>query len=117
MNTNLPQKHGTTVKSKRLRLLATPLALGLAAMLAGCAGDEYKRSTGESVDDTATTTRVKHALSADKTYSYPDVKVTTFKGNVQLSGFVNNDELKSRAGELAKTAHGVKDVENRIQVK
>jgi hypothetical protein len=92
-------------------------SLSLAVILVGCAGNRYERSTGESVDDTATTGRVKRALSADETYRYPNVKVTTFKGNVQLSGFVESNGQKSKAGDLAKATPGVKDVENRITVK
>src|ERR1700741_3283130 len=89
-------------------------ALSLAVIMSGCAGNQYERSTGESVDDTATTGRVKHALAGDRTYGYPNVKVTTFKGNVQLSGFVDNSDQKAKAGDLAKAVPGVKDVENRI---
>ena len=105
------------LKKKLIQLLGVPFALALAIVVSGCAGNQYERSTGESVDDTATTGRVKRALSADKTYKYSDVKVTTFKGNVQLSGFVDNNEQKDRATELAKTVSGVKDVENRITIK
>jgi hyperosmotically inducible protein len=93
------------------------LGIALVALAAGCAGDNYNRSTGESVDDTATTARVKRALSGDGVFRYPDVKVTTFKGTVQLSGFVQTGEQKDRATELAKKVEGVKDVENRITVK
>jgi osmotically-inducible protein OsmY len=50
-------------------------------------------------------------------YKYPDVKVTTFKGTVQLSGFVNNGAQKGRAADLAKNVAGVKDVVNNITVK
>ena len=85
--------------------------------LAGCAGDRYHESTGESIDDTAITGRVKSALGNDTMYKYPDVKVTTFKGTVQLSGFVDNHAQKEHAGMLAKNAAGVKDVENNITVK
>jgi osmotically-inducible protein OsmY len=91
--------------------------LGLAMALTGCAGNQYERSTGESVDDTATTGRVKRALGTDTIYRYPNVKVTTFKGNVQLSGFVDTTAQKDKAGDLAKATPGVKDVENRITVR
>ncbi len=50
-------------------------------------------------------------------YKYPDVIVTTFKGTVQLSGFVDNSDEKSRASTVAKNVEGVKDVENNISVK
>ena len=105
------------LKKKLVQLLGVPFALALAIVVTGCAGNQYERSTGESVDDSATTGRVKRALSADKTYKYSDVKVTTFKGNVQLSGFVDSNDQKARATELAKTVSGVKEVENRITIK
>lgn len=105
------------LKKKLIQLIGVPFALALAIVVTGCAGNQYERSTGESVDDSATTGRVKRALSADKTYKYSDVKVTTFKGNVQLSGFVDNNDQKDRAVELAKTVPGVKEVENRITIK
>jgi osmotically-inducible protein OsmY len=91
--------------------------LGLVILATGCAGDRYDRSTGESIDDSATTGRVKSALGSDNIYKYPDVKVTTFKGRVQLSGFVDNGDQKSKATDIAKRVDGVKDVENHISVK
>jgi len=92
-------------------------ALGLVILATGCAGNRYDRSTGESIDDRATTARVKSALGDDSIYKYPDVKVTTFKGHVQLSGFVDTKDQKAKATELAKNAAGVKEVENNISVK
>lgn len=104
------------VKRRMAHLVGPPIALGL-LIATGCAGNRYERSTGESIDDRATTSRVKSALHDDHVYKYPDVKVTTFKGRVQLSGFVDNREQKSKAEELAKNTEGVKDVENSITVK
>jgi hyperosmotically inducible periplasmic protein len=103
----------------KFRSLIAALFLGTSAAvcLTGCAGDKYHESTGESIDDTAITSRVKSALSGDSMFKYPDVKVTTFKGTVQLSGFVDHHDEKSRAGELARNCAGVKDVENNISVK
>ena len=94
---------------------AMPLTVGLLA--SGCAGDRYHESTGEGIDDTATTSRVKKALHADTQYKFEDVKVTTFKGTVQLSGFADSRDAKSRAGEIAKSVEGVKDLQNNISVK
>lgn len=85
--------------------------------LSGCAGNRYEQSTGEYIDDKATTSRVKDMLGDDTVYKYPDIKVTSFKGTVQLSGFVNKKDQKDRAGDLAKKVQGVKDVENNITVK
>lgn len=109
----------TTIQAKQklTQLLGTFVVLGLTIIATGCAGNRYERSTGESIDDRAITSRVKSALGSDSIYKYPDVKVTTFKGSVQLSGFVDSRDQKSKAEELAKTAAGVKDVENQITVK
>jgi len=93
------------------------LAAGFTSTFSGCAGDHYNRSTGESIDDRATTGRVKSALGDDSQYKYPDVKVTTFKGTVQLSGFVDTRDQKTKAGDLAKQVTGVKEVANNITVK
>jgi osmotically-inducible protein OsmY len=106
------------MKSKLLIAgLSACLALGITATFSGCAGSRYERSTGESIDDSATTGRVKSALGDDSQYKYPGVKVTTFKGTVQLSGFVDTRDQKSKAGDIAKKVTGVKDVENNITVK
>ena len=74
---------------KKIQVLCVALTLAASAVvgLTGCAGDRYHESTGEYVDDTSLTARVKGALG-DDSYKYPDVKVTSFKGTVQLSGFV-----------------------------
>lgn len=111
MNTTL------LVKRRIAQLIGPPLALGLVIIATGCAGNRYDRSTGESIDDRATTSRVKSALGDDTVYKYPDVKVTTFKGHVQLSGFVDSKDQKSKAADLAKNTAGVKEVENSIAVK
>jgi hyperosmotically inducible periplasmic protein len=105
-----------TIKLKSL-LAALFLGTSAAICLNGCAGDRYHESTGEGIDDTAITSRVKSALSGDGMYKYPGVKVTTFKGTVQLSGFANSRDEKSHAAELAKSCSGVKDVVNNITVK
>ncbi len=104
---------------KKIMSLGTALILATVIVggLTSCAGTRYTESTGERVDDTATTARVKLALKKDTRYTYPDVKVTTFKGTVQLSGFVNDSAQKERATEVAKNVEGVKEVVNNITVK
>jgi hyperosmotically inducible protein len=100
--------------------LLLALSLGIASGvtgLTGCSGTRTERSTGESIDDTATTGRVKAALHKDVIYKYPDVEVHTFKGTTQLSGFVGTMEQKSKAASIARTVEGVKDVQNNISVK
>ena len=108
------------MKISHIKTLALVLCIGVVPMVAmttGCAGDRYHQSTGENIDDHGTSMRVKSALANDPQYKYPDVNVDTFKGVVQLSGFVNTREQKSRAGDLAKRVENVKDVENNITVK
>jgi len=92
--------------------------LGMAALVVGgCAGDRYHQSTGEHIDDKATSMRVRSALHDDTEYKFPGVQVVTFKGTVQLSGFVDTRDQKGRAYEVAKRTEGVHDVENNITVK
>lgn len=99
------------------RTTATLVAALFAAALAGCAGSPQKESTGEYVDDTAITTKVKTAFVKDKAVDAMDIKVETFKGTVQLSGYADSSAEASRAVELARTVPGVKAVRNDIQVK
>ncbi len=100
-----------------LGLIACFCTLPLATLVTGCAGDRYHQSTGESIDDHGITLRVKSALSHDTQFKYEGVNVDTFKGTVQLSGFVDNSDQKGRAADLAKQVEGVKDVKNNITVK
>ncbi len=92
------------------------IASGL-GVFSGCAGTPTKESTGEDIDDTAITAKVKSALIHDSRVSSSDISVTTFKGIVQLSGFVDNSDQKSAAKEDATHISGVKDVDNNITVK
>jgi ferritin-like metal-binding protein YciE len=92
-------------------------ALTFTSGLTGCAGNRYERSTGEHIDDPSTSSRVKKALGEDPQYKFENVNVATFKGVVQLSGFVNTSEQKSRAGDIAKRTTGAREVENNITVK
>ena len=93
------------------------LPVGTAVVLIGCAGNEYERSTGEYIDDKALNTRVKSALGDNPEYKFGDVNVTSFRGVVQLSGFVNTADQKKVAGTIAEKVHGVKSIENNITVK
>jgi osmotically-inducible protein OsmY len=102
--------------------LCLALCLGLSTATAvvtftGCAGDRYDRSTGEYVDDKSLTARVDSALSNNPDYKFEDVNVITFKGTVQLSGFVNTADQKTKAGEIARQVQDVQDVVNNITVK
>jgi hyperosmotically inducible protein len=101
--------------------LALCLSVSTAAAMAtftGCvAGDRYNRSTGEYIDDKSVDSRVKDALKDNPEYKFEDVNVTSFKGTVQLSGFVDTWAQKLNAADIAKQVQGVRDVENDITVK
>ena len=87
------------------------------ATITGCAGNQYDRSTGEYIDDKSLAVRVHSALSDNPDYKFNDVNVNIFRGTVQLSGFVNSSDQKSKAADIARGVQGVKDVENNITVK
>ena len=116
--TTQTMKHMKTLKLKTVVVAVCLGALPVAMVaVTGCAGDRYHQSTGEAIDDHAVSMRVKSALGNDAEYKYEGVNVTTFKGTVQLSGFVDTHAQKSRAASLAKGVEGVKDVQNNITIK
>lgn len=78
---------------------------------------EVKTTVGTEVDDSAITTKVKSALMADEDIKSFDIKVETNKGEVQLSGFVDNQTQVDRATEVAKRVEGVKNVINNTTLK
>ena len=97
-----------------LRLL---ISLVLVVSVAGCAGGKRHESTGEYIDDSAITSKVKTSILADSKLKVFQINVKTFKGTVQLSGFVDSSEMASRAAEVARTVNGVKTVNNSLIVK
>ncbi|MEO7497059.1 MAG: BON domain-containing protein [Massilia sp.] len=97
--------------------IKTILASILIVSLVACAPTAKREGTGEYVDDTLITTKVKAALAADPDVKATEVKVETFKGTVQLSGFVNSRESVQRAVDIARRVNGVHDVKNDMVVK
>src|SRR5262252_3725239 len=95
--------------------LLLPVAVSLGP--AGCAGNKYERSTGEYIDDKSLNSRVRGALGDNPEYKFHDAQVASFRGTVQLSGFVNTSDQKRKAGEIAAEVNGVKGVENNITIK
>jgi osmotically-inducible protein OsmY len=87
------------------------------AVLAGCAATRTQESTGEYVDDSTITAKVKAAILGDPALKVFQISVETFKGVVQLSGFVNSPQVVSRAAEVASQVSGVKSVKNNLLVK
>jgi osmotically-inducible protein OsmY len=95
--------------------------VGTAAMLVALTGCEStpkdERSEGRTIDDTHITENVEKSLEKEPTYKFSEVKVSTFAGIVQLSGFVNTDAEKDRAAEIAQNTDGVRQVANGIALK
>lgn len=91
--------------------------LCLTLLLGACQSTPQRESTGEFIDSSVITTRVKSKLFEDPETSGFAIKVDTFKGVVQLSGFVDSAAQRSRAGELARAVPGVRSVENNLIVK
>lgn len=89
----------------------------LALILAACAGTATRESTGEYFDDSTITVKVKAALVEDKTVKAADIKVDTYRGQVQLSGYADNQAEIDRAVDLARRVPGVKLVRNDIAIK
>lgn len=108
-------------RSKTLNAWGLIICLGALALfgaLTGCASSRYTQSTGERIDDHATSSRVSAALADDPQHKYFEgVNVETFKDVVQLSGFVNTRALRNRAGDIARNAAGGRDVRNNITLK
>ncbi len=92
------------------------LALTLLAV-AGCASTQKHEGTGEYVDDSVITSKVKAAILNEPGLSSADVNVETFKGVVQLSGFVNSKADISKAAAVARGVGGVKSVKNDMRIK
>lgn len=97
-------------------LSAVFLAVSLASVV-GCAPTPTQQGTGEFVDDAIITTKVKAALVEDPITKALEIKVKTFKGEVQLSGFVSSQEAMNRAVELARDVKGVTFVRNDMLLK
>jgi osmotically-inducible protein OsmY len=83
----------------------------------GCAATRTHESTGEYVDDSAITLKVKAAILADDSLKSSEINVETFKGTVQLSGFVNSQSDINHAVVVAKNVNGVTAVKNDMQLK
>ena len=101
----------------RSRLASWVLCLIVIIGMLGCAGSRTQTSTGEYIDDRAISTKAKTALLADEEVSGFQVEVETFKGVVQLSGFVNTEAQAQKAERIVRAVDGVQEVKNDIVVK
>jgi len=89
----------------------------VALTVVGCSSGPNKESTGEYIDDAAITGKVKAAFAADPNVKATEINVETYKGAVQLSGFVAQPGDAQRAADIARGVKGVSSVKNDIRVK
>ena len=97
--------------------LTTILAAAAMALTLGCASTAKTEGTGEYVDDTVITGKVKAAILREPTLKSAEVNVETFKGIVQLSGFISSQANADTAVTVAKSVSGVKSVKNDMRIK
>jgi len=102
---------------KRSIVIYCLVLLMLIATFAACASTRTQESTGEYVDDSVITTKVKALLAEDDFFKSFQISVETFKGVVQLSGFVNSQQAVDKAGQIARSVNGVTSVKNNLVVK
>jgi osmotically-inducible protein OsmY len=98
------------------RVIASLSAILLASLL-GCASTAKHEGTGEYFDDTVITTKVKTAILEEPTLKSSEINVETYKGIVQLSGFVSSRANEATAVQVAQAVKGVTSVKNDMRVK
>ncbi|MEO7494554.1 MAG: BON domain-containing protein [Massilia sp.] len=102
---------------KNIKIAATLLAALMLANLTGCASTSTHESTGQYIDDAGITTGVKAAILNNPTLKVAEINVETYKGVVQLSGFVSSADSIATAASVARTVNGVKSVKNDLRLK
>jgi osmotically-inducible protein OsmY len=102
---------------KIVQKIATALFVASLFAVAGCASTSTQEGTGEYVDDAVLTTKVKAAIFKEPTLKSTEINVETFKGTVQLSGFVARPADISKASAITRSIQGVKAVQNDIRLK
>ncbi|MSM38155.1 MAG: BON domain-containing protein [Geobacter sp.] len=102
---------------KLYRILKSLVCVGFITVFLGCASTQKHESTGQYIDDSVITTKVKAAIFDEPTLKTMQINVETFKGVVQLSGFVDSAQSVSKAGEVAARVKGVISVKNDLSIK
>lgn len=93
------------------------LAAALAVSTVACAPTRTRESAGEVVDDSVITAKVKSELVADPITKAHQISVETYRGTVQLSGFVDSAKARNRAVQIAHNTRGVKEVKNSLEIR
>ena len=102
---------------KPLQLFTNFILIIFMVSFLGCASTSTREGTGEYFDDSVITTKVKTAIFQDDSLKSSEINVETFKGVVQLSGFVNSQADVNKAVEVAGKVKGVTSVKNDMRVK
>lgn len=102
---------------KQLKLFSTIILAAMLATVLGCASTPKQEGTGEYIDDSVITTKVKAAVFNEPSLKSAEINVETFKGEVQLSGFVGTEADINKAVEVARSVKGVTSVKNAMRVK
>ena len=102
---------------KNFKYASTLVAALMLSTIVGCASTAKQESTGQYVDDSAITAGVKAAIVNAPTLKVAEINVETFKGTVQLSGFVSSAENIATASSVARSVNGVKSVKNDLRLK
>jgi hypothetical protein len=108
---------GVTGMKKRNIVIHCLVLVMLMATFAACASTRTRESAGEFVDDSVITTKVKSLLAEDDFLKSFQISVESYKGTVQLSGFVNSQKAVDKAGEIVWSVKGVKSLKNNLIVK
>jgi hypothetical protein len=111
------EQKGVTAMKKRNMLIGYFVILMLIATFVACASTPKQEGAGEYVDDSVITTKVKSLLAADDFLKSFEISVETYKGIVQLSGFVDSQKAIDKAGEIARGVKGITSVKNNLNVK
>jgi osmotically-inducible protein OsmY len=110
-------QRGVTNMKKRNIIINCLLIFALVVALGACASTPKQSSTGELIDDSVITTKIKALLAADNLLKSFQIGVETNKGTVQLSGFVSSQEAVDKAEQISKSVQGVKSLKNDLIVK
>jgi osmotically-inducible protein OsmY len=114
---NLDSPFTKSITMRSFNRFATFFFVIVLASLLGCASTSKQEGTGEYVDDTVITSKVKAAIFNDPSLKSAEINVETFKGVVQLSGFVNSREDINKAAQVARGVQGVVSVKNDMRLK
>lgn len=102
---------------KNLKIVSTLIAALMLTTVVGCTSTVKQESAGQYIDDTVITTNVKAAILKEPTLKVAEINVETFKGVVQLSGFVQSQDNITTAMNVTRGVNGVKSIKNDMRLK